>query len=80
MSSRNILARKSGPLLERAAHSLKGSCSNFGAERMRAACQDLESIARDGGLEKAADALVAIEQEFGYVRHALERERALSPA
>jgi len=78
--ARGALARKSGPLLERSAHSLKGSCSNFGAERMRAACQTLETIARDGSLEKAADALVAIEQEFGYVRHALERERALSPA
>ena len=77
--ARAALARKSSPLLERAAHTLKGSCSNFGAERMRAACQELELIARDGALEKAADALVAIEQEFGYVRHALERERALSP-
>jgi two-component system sensor histidine kinase/response regulator len=78
--ARTALARKSSPLLERAGHTLKGSCSNFGAERMRAACQDLEVIARDGALEKAADALVAIEQEFGYVRHALERERSLCPA
>jgi CheY-like chemotaxis protein/HPt (histidine-containing phosphotransfer) domain-containing protein len=78
--ARAAVGRKSGPLLERAAHTLKGSCSNFGAERMRAACQDLESIARDGSLEKAAEALVVIEQEFSYVRHALERERALSPA
>ena len=78
--ARAALARRSGPLLERAAHSLKGSCSNFGAERMRSACQDLETIARNGALEKGADALVAIEQEFGYVRHALERERALSLA
>jgi HPt (histidine-containing phosphotransfer) domain-containing protein len=78
--ARGALARRSGPLLERAAHTLKGSCSNFGAERMRVACQDLETIARDGALENAADALVAIEREFSYVRHALERERSLSPA
>ena len=54
--ARDALARKMSPLVERAAHTLKGSCSNFGAERMRAACQALELIARDGALDKAADA------------------------
>ena len=46
---------------------------------MRAACQSLEQIARDGAFEKAPDALVAIEREFGYVRLALERERTPLP-
>jgi CheY-like chemotaxis protein/HPt (histidine-containing phosphotransfer) domain-containing protein len=68
------LARSSAPQLERAAHTLKGSCSNFGAERMRSACQKLEHAARGGSLEKAPEMLAAIEREFVSVRLALERQ------
>ena len=34
-------------VLRRAAHSLKGSCSNVGAEQLRATCASLEDRARD---------------------------------
>jgi two-component system sensor histidine kinase/response regulator len=64
-----------GPLLERAAHTLKGSCSNFGAERMRAACEQLETLAHRRELQSAGPVLAQIEKEFQYVRAALENEK-----
>jgi len=64
----------SSPQLALAAHTLKGSCSNFGAERLRAACQQLETIANEGKLEIAPATLANVEKEFNYVRVALERE------
>ncbi|MEI9894958.1 MAG: PAS domain S-box protein [Chthoniobacter sp.] len=65
------------PQLERAAHTLKGSCSNFGAERMRAACERLERSAKDGNLDTAANLLKEVENEFELVRLALEHEKSL---
>jgi CheY-like chemotaxis protein len=73
--SRAAITEKHSPLLERAAHTLKGSCSNFGAERMRAACERLEMLARTGDFEHAAEWIDKIEKEFEYVRIALEHEK-----
>ncbi len=74
------LDRQAAPQLERAAHTLKGSCSNFGAGAMHAACQRLELAARAGALQPAAEMLAAIEREFAFVQRALERERTLCAA
>jgi PAS domain S-box-containing protein len=73
--ARGALRIGMSPQLERAAHTLKGSCSNFGAERMRSACERLESIARSGNLEHAGELVDNVESEFEFVRLALERER-----
>ena len=73
--ARQALSTRMSPQLERAAHTLKGSCSNFGAERMRAACERLERSAKDGNLENAASLLKEIENEFELVRLALEHEK-----
>ena len=78
--ARAALARQAAPELERAAHTLKGSCSNFGAEPMRAACQRLEEAARSGPLAQAPAMLAAVEREFAFVRLALEREHSLCAA
>ena len=78
--ARAALALQSAPPLERAAHALKGSCSNFGAAAMRAACQRLEDTARAGTLAPAPAMLAAVEREFAFVRLALERERNLCAA
>ena len=59
----------------RLAHTIKGSCSNFGAHRMRAACERMETAALgDSSCEGLAEMLGEIEREFGFVRTALERE------
>ncbi len=73
--ARAAVASGMGPLLERAAHTLKGSCSNFGAERMRVVCEELETLAREGATKKAEELIVQIEKEFEYVRLALEHEK-----
>jgi two-component system sensor histidine kinase/response regulator len=73
--ARSALANRTAPELARAAHTLKGSCANFGAERMRDACWRLEQLASGGNLDGAEELLVEVEKEFNYVRLALERER-----
>jgi HPt (histidine-containing phosphotransfer) domain-containing protein len=73
--ARGALRIGMSPQLERAAHTLKGSCSNFGAERMRGACERLEAVARSGNLEEADGLIDSMESEFELVRLALERER-----
>ena len=73
--ARKALATRMSPQLERAAHTLKGSCSNFGAERMRVVCEQLEEAARHGRLENAAGFINDIEFQFHFVRLALEHEK-----
>jgi PAS domain S-box-containing protein len=59
----------------RLTHTIKGSCSNFGAHRMRAACERLEKNALgDTNSGAMAEMLDEIEREFGFVRAALEIE------
>ncbi|HEX8295586.1 MAG TPA: Hpt domain-containing protein, partial [Chthoniobacteraceae bacterium] len=72
---RAALAAHSTPQLARVAHMLKGSCSNFGAERMRQACARLEDLANTGVEENSDQLLSEVEKEFACVRIALERER-----
>ena len=55
-----------------AAHSLKGSSSNFGAERLRALSEQLELLGRQGPLGDAPGQLLALKNEFARVRTALE--------
>jgi len=75
VEARSAVSSHATPQLARAAHTLKGSCSNFGAERMRGACSQLEHLAGQGSLEGASELLDNLEKEFSYVRLALERER-----
>jgi len=57
--------------LQRAAHALKSSSHNVGAERFAQLCRDLETAARSGTIR--FDRLAALEFEFASVRRALER-------
>jgi histidine phosphotransfer protein HptB len=54
-----------------AAHSLKGSCSNLGASRLRELCLKLESDSPSEPLGAASTILKTLEQEFGRVREEL---------
>ena len=61
--------------IARIAHTVKGSCSNFGAHRMKAACERLEAAVEGKENEaRIAEILGEIEREFGYVRMALQHE------
>jgi PAS domain S-box-containing protein len=74
--ARLAIGRNDASRLARFAHNLKGSCSNFGARRMRDACERLESAAALGNLAAAEELLDEAEREFGMVRMALENELA----
>ena len=52
-------------------HTLKGSCSNFGAHRMEAVCLQLEQLGRGGRSDGAREIIDSIEREFFNVRAAL---------
>jgi PAS domain S-box-containing protein len=54
------------------AHTLKGSCSNFGAHPMGDLCLKLEELGRGGTTDGARKIIDAIELEFFRVRAALE--------
>jgi two-component system sensor histidine kinase/response regulator len=60
-------------LLERAAHSLKGSVGNFGAERAFKAAYRLEVMGREGSLEEAALAFAELQNELGKLEHAMKQ-------
>ncbi len=61
---REAVSRQDAQMLERAAHTLKGSVSNFAAPAATAAALRLEQIARDAKLAEAADACAALEAEM----------------
>ena len=72
---RRALSSGDTALISRVAHTIKGSCSNFGAHRMRAACERIEAAVADGeNSVKLEEILDEIEREFGYVRMALRNE------
>ena len=75
---RDALAAGDCAELERAAHSLKGSVSNFFAPLAVEAARNLESIARAGNLAKAADAFVMLEQELDRIRPAITSMSAVT--
>jgi len=77
--ARQALEKSDAPGLSRAVHTLKGSCSNFGARRLRALCERIETAANQGQLDTAPGLLDEASAEYERVRLALERELAASP-
>ena len=59
--------------VETAAHSLKGSVANFGAEEAVAAALRLEQMGREGQLDGAPDAMENLEAEIAVVKDELEK-------
>ena len=54
--------------IERAAHSLKGSVGNFGAERAHRAALDLEMIGRNGNVADARQSFAKLEAAMNDVQ------------
>jgi len=65
------LARRDGPALERAAHSLKGSVGSLGAKRAFEASLAMETRGREGDLEGAEAVLGELEREIDRLTNAL---------
>lgn len=57
-----------------AAHTLKGSSANVGAQRVAEACFNVESIARTGNVDGLEPALANLQQEFAHACQALKAE------
>lgn len=64
---------KSGDLklVERAAHSIKGSASTFAGKRTAEAARNLEFLGRDGKASEFPEALAVLESEIELLRAAL---------
>jgi two-component system, sensor histidine kinase and response regulator len=60
---RSAIAARNATALEHAAHTLKGSVANFGAEPARQAAFRLEMLGRSGDLQPAQEACTVLEQE-----------------
>jgi HPt (histidine-containing phosphotransfer) domain-containing protein len=61
---RSAIAAGNPTALEHAAHTLKGSVANFGAEPARQAALELEMLGRKGDLRPAPEACVVLEREM----------------
>jgi two-component system sensor histidine kinase/response regulator len=73
---REAVERGDAQTVERAAHTLKGSSGNMGANRMAELCEELQDAGVSGDLTHAPELLEGLEVEFGRVRPALETEVA----
>ena len=69
--TRAAVSRADSSGLERAAHALKGSVSNFCAPAAFEAARRLEQMGREGDLTGAGDALLALEVEVDRFQAAL---------
>jgi HPt (histidine-containing phosphotransfer) domain-containing protein len=68
---REAIAARDGKTLERAAHEIKGSISNFAAKAAFEAALKLEQIGRGGNMGCAQDAYRALEKEIERLKPAL---------
>ena len=68
---REAIAGGDAALLERTAHSLKGSVSNFGVPAVFYALQNLEKMGRTGELASAAQAFADLEEKMRPLQAAL---------
>src|SRR2546429_824536 len=73
---REAMARGQPDQLQSAAHNLKGSSNNLGAQTMAALSAELEAIGKTGTVEQAAELVTHLEQEYRRVCQALAAEIA----
>ena len=69
------LATQDAALLIRAAHTIKGSCSNFGAAHLASLALEMEKQGKAAAFADASAAVPALLAEFGRVREALQQQR-----
>ena len=70
---RNAWAAGNIEEVHRAAHSLKGSAGNIGAQRLLAVCRQLDEKGRSGDLAGSAPLVDALDLEFGMVEVEIHR-------
>jgi two-component system sensor histidine kinase/response regulator len=73
-SLRAALDEENAEALARAAHTLKSSSAQMGAEHLATLCKELEALAKAGSLENVAGLVAQISEEFADIREALAIE------
>lgn len=68
---RSAAAVRDASALERAAHSMKGSVSNFGTEKVYEAAYALERMGRTGDLSESEAGIARLESALAYIHPAL---------
>jgi HPt (histidine-containing phosphotransfer) domain-containing protein len=69
------LATQDAALLTRAAHTIKGSCGNFGAAALVAVALEMEQQGRSAAFAAATATLPALRREFDLVADYLRQQR-----
>ena len=67
------LASRDAVLLTRAAHTIKGSCSNFGATNLREISHAMEMQGKVSDFAGATTSLVTLRSDFALVAEALQK-------
>lgn len=65
------LVRQDAAVVTRAAHSIKGSSSNFGAKRLAQIAHEIEALGKLSNLTAAAAAVAGLKAEYARVAQAL---------
>lgn len=73
---REALKARDPHLLEHAAHTLKGSSGNLGAQELSRLSAELQNTAKSADWPRAEAQVAAIEHEFSRARIELEAEKA----
>ncbi len=68
---REAVSRRDAGAVEKAAHALKGSVSNFVAKEAFEAAQQLEQVGRAGELDRAGETLTRLEEAIRRLGSAL---------
>lgn len=73
------VAREDASAVSAAAHKLKGSCGNVGAEGLVALCQQIEATGRASRLHELPELMEQATREFAEVNQALQGVKGGSP-
>ena len=77
---RLAIERQDGPGVAQAAHALKSSSGNLGAERVVQLCRQLEGLGQADALASAGTLLKALQAEYAAAAGVLEQERMTATA
>lgn len=75
-SLRQGLAQTDSEAVRKAAHALKSSSANLGAQQLAGLCKDLEALGRANRLDEAQAIYSQVEHEYVRVTQALDAERS----
>lgn len=72
---RKAFQDRDAAMLERVAHTMKGSCGNLGARELSKVCAELQGVARSADWERAGAMVTRIEQDAVTVETELRAEK-----